>query len=81
MESDFRKKQRKNYTLMRSIYDLGMSALILSMGVFLLAGDKWKVAALAMIVKGLDPVLRYMFCGMCLLYGGYRLYRGIKKDY
>ncbi|MBS1626528.1 MAG: hypothetical protein JSR09_01895 [Bacteroidetes bacterium] len=81
MESDFRNKQRKSYAIMRSIYDLGMGLLILSMGLFLLLGDKLKIDAIYRILISIDPLLRYIFGGMCLLYGSYRLYRGIKKDY
>ncbi len=66
---------------MRSIYDLGMGLLILSMGLFLLLGDKLKIDAIYRILISIDPLLRYIFGGMCLLYGSYRLYRGIKKDY
>ncbi|MBS1578487.1 MAG: hypothetical protein JST29_02460 [Bacteroidetes bacterium] len=81
MESDFRNKQRKSYTIMRSVYDLGMGLLIVCMGLFLLLGDRLKVDAIYRIVMQIDPLLKYIFGGMCLLYGGYRLYRGIKKDY
>ncbi|MBA4196066.1 MAG: hypothetical protein C0459_00800 [Chitinophaga sp.] len=81
MESDFREKQRKNYTLMRSINDIGMALLIFCVGLFLVAGDKLKIDAVTKLLVDKDQLLRYMFGGMCLLYGGYRLYRGIKKDY
>jgi hypothetical protein len=31
--------------------------------------------------EDIDQSFRYMFGGICLLYGGFRLYRGLKKNY
>ncbi len=77
MEQDFREKQRKSYTLMRMTYDITMALLILSIGIILLFGDKFQI----MFVQTIDIVIRYLFGGLCLLYGGFRMYRGIKRDY
>jgi hypothetical protein len=77
MSSDFRDRQQKSYTLMRMIYDLTMAILLLGMATVMLFGEKLKIA---MVVE-IDSAFRYMFGGICLLYGGFRLYRGIKRDY
>ncbi len=81
MENDFRERQRKSYNVMRVTYDLTMAILILAIGCLLLFGDKFGSKTLKDFVTGLDPLLRYMFGTLCLLYGGFRLYRGIKQDY
>lgn len=77
MELDFREKQRKSYRVMRMIYDLSMAVFILGMAFILLLAEQLKIEQLTMI----DPMYRYLMGSMSVLYGGYRLYRGIKRDY
>lgn len=62
---------------MRMIYDFSMGALMISMAVILFFGDKFGLD----LIAGLDSLMRYGFGGLCLLYGGFRVYRGIKHDY
>ncbi len=62
---------------MRTTYDIAMAVLILGMAVVMFWGDKMRIIQIA----ALDPLIRYMFGGLCLLYGGFRLYRGIKQQY
>ena len=62
---------------MRMTYDLTMARLFLGMAVVMLLAENFKIESIASI----DAVFRYMFGGICLLYGGFRLYRGIKHDY
>jgi hypothetical protein len=65
MENDFRVKQKKSYNVMRMTYDM-------------LFADKLKIEQLT----GKDnDLFRYFFGGLCLLYGSFRLYRGIKREY
>jgi hypothetical protein len=59
------------------IYDLTMAILLLGMAMVMLFADKLKVDRFIEI----DSSFRYMFGAICLLYGGFRLYRGIKSDY
>lgn len=77
MSSDFRDRQQKSYTIMRMIYDLTMAVLLLGMATVMLFGEQLKLA----MVIDIDSTFRYMFGGICVLYGGFRLYRGIKRDY
>lgn len=77
MSADFRDRQQKSYTIMRMIYDLTMAVLLLGMATVMLLGEKLKIA----MVIDIDSTFRYMFGGICVLYGGFRLYRGIKRDY
>lgn len=77
MNSDYKERQRKSYTIMRMIYDLTMAILLLGMAIVMLFAEKLNVDRFIEI----DTSFRYMFGAICLLYGSFRLYRGIKKDY
>ena len=77
MEDRFREKQQKSYTLMRMTYDLTMAILILGMALVLFFAEQFKIQQ----IMEADLGFRYMFGGICLLYGGFRLYRGVKRDY
>ena len=77
MQESFRERQQKSYTLMRMSYDLVMAILILGMAVVMLFPEKLKIEQ----IMAVDNTFRYLFGGICLLYGGFRLYRGIKRDY
>jgi hypothetical protein len=77
MESRSKERQQKSYTLMRRIYDFAMAMLILGLAMVLLFGERWNIQR----IINLDPILRYMFAGISILYGGFRIYRGIKAEY
>jgi hypothetical protein len=77
MESDYRDKQRKNYIVMRVVYDVAMGILILGIGALMFFGNRLNIYA----VQQLDPVIKYIFGSLCVIYGGFRLYRGIKHQY
>ncbi|TDO26844.1 hypothetical protein [Sediminibacterium goheungense] len=77
MELDFREKQRKSYRTMRMIYDLSMAVFILGMAFVLLLAEQLKIEQIMM----LDPMYRYLMGSVSVLYGAFRLYRGIKRDY
>ncbi len=77
MENRSRDRQRKSYILMRRTYDLTMAMLILGLAVVLIFGDYWHIER----IMGIDKLFRYMLAGISILYGGFRLYRGIKADY
>ena len=77
MENSFRERNQKSYSNMRMIYDIAMGLLILGIGAVMFFGDKFGIA----VVQGLDPLMKNLFAGLCLLYGGFRLYRGIKHEY
>ena len=81
MEQDYRNRTRKSFATMRTIYNLTMAVLILAMAIVMFWGDKFNNDFINNIVSELDPVIRYLFGGLCLLYGGFRLYRGIKREY
>jgi len=47
----------------------------LSVGVVVLLAPKLKLNV------AVDDTARYLFFGLCVLYGGFRIYRGTQKDY
>ena len=77
MENEFESRRRKNYIVMRMIYDFTMAGLILAMAFILFFGDKFGLP----VIPDLDPFIRYGFGGLCFLYGSFRLFRGIRHDY
>lgn len=77
MESSYRDRQRKSYNLMRTVYNITMGIIIIGIGVVMLFNNKLGLD----LFETIDPVMIYAFSGLCFLYGAFRLYRGIKKDY
>ena len=67
--------RKKNYMLRRSILDYGMGAIIFGFGIFFLLAPRLHIPL------SIDDTYRYIFSGLCLLYGGFRVYRGSRKDY
>ena len=76
MENDYRVKQKKSYNVMRMTYDLTIAVLLLGMAVVMLFADKFNIEQL---MEKDNEFFRYFFGGLCLLYGGFRLYRGFKR--
>ncbi len=70
-----RQKSEKGYRLFKSIKDITMAALILGSGILML-GAKWFNYDR---VLNIDTEFRMIFGFMCIAYGGFRLYRGIKQ--
>jgi len=77
MENEFGAKQKKSYNLMRMSYDLTIAVLLLGMAVIMLFAEKLNIEQL---LDKDNEFFRYFFGGLCLLYGGFRLYRGIKRN-
>ncbi|HEY4291274.1 MAG TPA: hypothetical protein VGN00_29435 [Puia sp.] len=71
------KEDRRNrmYAMRRAIMDYGIGFIIMGFGVFLLIAPKLGFSF------SIDDLNRYLFSGLCLLYGAFRAYRGSKKDY
>jgi len=82
MERDYRDSQRNGYVQMRSVVDFTMAGLILAIGLVMLLGDKFGIKPLNdLLQQRVDSTMRYLFGTLCVIYGGFRLYRAIKKDY
>ena len=61
---------------MRSILDFTMGALYLAAAFFLFFSEKMGIE-----INNFDKSFRYIFGGICALYGAWRIYRGYRKDY
>ncbi|MBC6490458.1 hypothetical protein ACFSQD_09045 [Flavihumibacter stibioxidans] len=75
MAQEQQDNRRKQYSMMRSILDYGMGALILLFGFFFLFSEK-----LGFDFE-MEPIFKYFFAGLCIVYGGWRIYRGYQKNY
>lgn len=70
-----RERSQRSYTNFRRVYDITMAILFLAMAASMFMMDFLKLN----LVIAEDKTFRYFFGGICLLYGGFRLYRGIKQ--
>lgn len=70
-------KRAKRYRQSRTIYNIVMGVLIISIGVISFFAEKWNLTTLS----SYDPMIRNSFGVLCLIYGGFRLYRGFQKEY
>jgi hypothetical protein len=66
----------KRYILMKSIMDLGMGLIYIGVGIMILFANK-----LGLSNEFVESTLGRIFAGLVMLYGLWRVYRGIKKDY
>ena len=75
MENEADDARKRGYVLRRAILDYGMGIIIFGFGIFFLVGPKLGFSF------SITSDMRYMFAGLCLLYGGFRVYRGSQKNY
>ena len=68
-------ERKRRYILRRAILDFGMGIIIFSFGIVFLLAPKLG------LTLSIDDLFRYIFAGLCLLYGGFRIYRGSRKNY
>lgn len=67
--------RRKADRMLHLFIDCGRGLIIFLAGIFFLIAPRLGVNF------GIDDFYRYSFSGLCLLYGGWRVYRGYKKNY
>jgi hypothetical protein len=78
MFEEYEKKKRKQIAMMRSLLDYGMGFIILILGLFFFFRNKFNIS----INESFPPNnIDKMFGAVCILYGGWRIYRGYKKKY
>ncbi len=68
--------QTKRYILRRSIMDIGMGLIYISIAFVILFANK-----LRLYNEFAESIWGKIFAGLFILYGIWRVYRGIKKDY
>jgi hypothetical protein len=76
MASELEDKKQRAYANRRAIMDLGMGLIYAGVGGFFIVSD-----ILGMEIEFPGRPFSYIFGALCLLYGGFRIYRGIKKNY
>jgi uncharacterized membrane protein len=76
MKEPFTNKERKSFGFLKMVYHITASLIILGMAVLMFMGKKWNIPRIA---TASDEV-RYMFGGLCALYGSFRMYRAFLKD-
>lgn len=80
MFEEYEKKKRRQVAQMKSLMDYGMGALILLVGLFFLF--RGQLGNFPINERLGEPdTLEKIFGGICLLYGGWRIYRGYQKNY
>jgi len=77
MLEEYENKRRKQLTFMRSLLDFAMGTIILLLGAILLFHEKLKIEMNERFSPNMIKVLGAIF----VLYGAWRIYRGIKKIY
>lgn len=75
----YREEHKTRYANMRAIKDVVMAVIILGVGLLMFFGRK--ITALQHFFAERDPALLYIFGGLCLLYGSFRMYIAIKRKY
>ncbi len=75
MQNEFRERHRRNFANMRMMRDITMAILILGVAVVLFFAKQLNL--LSNISDGFRIALGVLFA----IYGTFRLYRGIKRDY
>jgi len=77
MVEEYEKKKRRQVSNMRSVADYSMGTLFLLIGLYLLLYRQLGINLLNRAPSSTD----YLFGGLFVLYGAWRLYRGYKKNY
>lgn len=78
MIEDYEKQKRRRLILRKSIMDYAIGVLIIVIGVFFLSREMFDMD----FNKRFPPnSMDKIFGAICLLYGGWRIYRGYKKNY
>lgn len=76
MATDLDDKKMKAYITRRAVMDIGMGFIYAVIGLILAFSQQFGFAF------DFPPApFSYIFGGLCLLYGVFRIYRGIKKNY
>ena len=66
----------KRYVLMKSITDFGMGFIYIGVGILIFFAKQFHLYN-----NFTDSLPAKFFAGLVIIYGAWRIYRGIKKDY
>src|SRR5215471_2116533 len=76
MPEDPQDGRSRNYVLMRTLMDVGMGIIYIGMAMLFLFASRFGLYSFI-----LEPPFNYIFAGICIAYGSFRIYRGVKKNY
>ena len=76
MENGLRDKRTNSFANTRSLLDFTMGILYIAAAVFLFFAEK-----LGFEMVNFDKSFRYIFGGICAVYGVWRIYRVYRRDY
>ena len=76
MQEDPQDGRTRNYILMRTLIDVGMGIIYIAVALFIIFAKKFGFDS-----SVFDPPFSYIFAGICIAYGSFRIYRGVKKNY
>jgi hypothetical protein len=78
MIEEYEKQKRRQIIVRKSLMDYSIGILIMAAGVFFLIRDQFKLQ----FNESFPPNdIDKIFGAICILYGGWRVYRGYKKNY
>lgn len=78
MIEEYEKKKKKQVASMKALLDYGMGILIFGGGVFFFFRSKLNIS----FNESFPPNdMDKIFGAICVVYGGWRIYRGYKKNY
>jgi len=76
MPEDPQEGRNTSYILMRTLMDIGMGIIYIGMSMLFLFASRFGLYSFI-----LEPPFNYIFAGICIAYGSFRIYRGVKKNY
>ena len=76
MAEDPKDGRDKRYILMRTLLDVGMGIIYIGVALFIILAKKFGFSG-----SFFEPPFAYIFGGICIAYGIFRIYRGVKKNY
>ena len=75
-QNEYEKRKLSAYTTRRSVMDFGMGLIYTALGGFFLLSKQFGYE-----LQFPQPPFSYIFGGLCVVYGLFRIYRGYRKNY
>jgi hypothetical protein len=75
-QNEYEKRKLSAYTTRRSLMDFGMGLIYTALGGFFLLSKQFGYE-----LQFPQPPFSYIFGGLCVVYGLFRIYRGYRKNY
>jgi hypothetical protein len=76
MAQDPKDNRTRSYVLMRVLMDVGMGVIYIGVALFILLAPRFGFTTAVFAAP-----FNYFFSGICIAYGSFRIYRGVKKNY